>query len=289
MHQRLPPISLFQALKKPRLRLFLRMHRIRKSTKSVLGIKPRTLPLIIGPSGCGKTAVIKLLAESLNLPWRCFPAPSWIVNGASTRPCTLEAIHYFVSHHPECIIFLDEIDKSCPQGDQLFASSWSLSVFTEILALLDGDNRLLGINWQRSSLNKLRSGKVYLIGAGSWQRLRDAQPKSSYPGREQMQVDEPSINSERGIPTELAYRFSHQHIKISYPQPSDFASAITKIRQKLHLDELDSLELQLITEEAVTSSLGVRWLENYLTDVMPTDCKYLVKLRSRSGCARLQN
>jgi hypothetical protein len=131
------------------------------------GFVPRAKPLILGPSGAGKTALVTRLCDTEQWPLLVVNAGSWIVVAAKAEPYTLHVIRRFVRQHDKGCIFLDEIDKSIPSGEQALTSDWALSTTSEILALLD-NHRLLSSGWTQEDTSRLRN--FMIIGAGAWQR-----------------------------------------------------------------------------------------------------------------------
>lgn len=231
-------------------------------TCSVLGIRPKTHQLLVGPTGCGKTAAVRALSDVAQVPWIGISCPSWIPFGANQQKPTLTVLSQFLLENETAIIMLDEIDKACPRGKALFNYTWTLCIFTEILALLDADQRLLTLGFNATSLSRLQSGRIFIIGAGSWQHSR---PKvTAYPGRPSFHSNEISISGSEGIPEEIANRFNSNPLYMTYPSAAEFGFAIELIRKQLQLEKLGILEGIKLAQEAESSNLGVRWLEEYI-------------------------
>ncbi len=232
------------------------------------GLRPRNKPLLIGASGSGKTAIVKELARELYLSLHSINAASWIVYGASTSPHTLTIIRDFVRGHREGILFLDEVDKVVG-GEEGHNRLWSLSVFGEILALLDGDIRLKTSGWTTADISRLQAGFL-VIGAGAWQHVAQKRRKTAClgfgPGSDPAAYDA-MVTKDFGIPEELAFRFNSRLILIDEPTPADFETGIRMIHHILTLP-VDEGRLPLLLEDACSARVGVRWLEQYLSDIL---------------------
>lgn len=229
------------------------------------GIRPRTKPLLVGPSGCGKSAAVRLLAGKLGLETLSVNASSWIVYGAKQDQYTLTGIRDFVHRQWERggLIFIDEIDKAVPR-DGAPLEHWSLSVFTELLAALDGDRRLLTMGWSEEILNIFTSGLFLVVGAGAWQHLnKEAKaPVIGFGEQEQVSYNE-MIVANFGIPGEIGLRFCQDFIVIEPPTTEDFERGICLIHEADKLPSPSVKECHQLAQTASDSNYGVRWLENY--------------------------
>jgi hypothetical protein len=243
------------------------------------GVKLRNKPLIVGPSGCGKTAVVRRLCDVEELPLLVVAAGSWIVYGAKTTPHTLTVIKQFVADNPTCCVFLDEVDKCLP-GRDTFGQTWDLSIFTEIVSLLDSDSKLQNFGWQPKQIERLRQSHC-LIGAGAWQAHVAGSdgvisPDNGYVGR---------IVKNAGIPTEILRRFHPRITSISLPNTKDFAAAIRRVRADLSLPALPANEETQLAGEAVKTDYGMRWMEGYLAELL-IQCPQLTSPKPKAEPAR---
>jgi hypothetical protein len=224
------------------------------------GVAVRNKPLMVGPSGTGKTALVRRLASLERLPLLVINAASWIVYGATTTPHTLTVVRRFVSSNPRSIIFIDELDKIA-HGEATFSHPWSSAVLAEILATLDADKKLGACGWKDSDIEHLRKS-CFVCGAGAWQ-LHAAQARQeknlSYADR---------ILEEAGIPEEVLFRFNSSLVEIRPPKESDFRAAIRRIRGELSLPNLPATEETCLVGEALQSHRGMRWVEQYLADLL---------------------
>jgi SpoVK/Ycf46/Vps4 family AAA+-type ATPase len=224
------------------------------------GVRVRHKPLIVGASGVGKTAVVRRLCDVEGLPLLVINAGSWNVHGAATGPHTLAVIRQFVETHPEGCVFVDELDKSCP-GRQTFSSNWALGALTEVICFLDSDLKLQTSGWRPEHISRLRDA-YFVVGAGAWQCHVKAEKEISGHGY----IDR--IRTDAGIPDEIILRFSPRLIAISGPTEKDLSTALRRIRSDLSLPSLATEVEQKLVSEAVASGYGMRWLEDYLTQLM---------------------
>jgi hypothetical protein len=223
---------------------------------------PRNKPLIVGPSGVGKTALVRRLCDLQELSLLVVNAGGWIPYGAYTTPHTLTVIRNFVSRNPRGCLMIDEIDKACPHDARTFSHSWSLGVFTEIVSLLDGDAKLTTSGWTAEQMIYLRQN-FFLIGAGAWQATT-----ASREGDAEKQSYSEKMSSAVGIPEEIVYRFNPKLIELTPPGRRDYAQAISRVRTSLGLQALSAADEQSLLDEAERSRVGMRWVEQYLTQLL---------------------
>jgi hypothetical protein len=228
------------------------------------GIALRNKPLIVGPSGCGKTALVRRLCDLEELPLLVVNSANWVPQGAaiSAGPQTLSLIRRFVQTHPIGCVMLDEADKCCP-GKSTFDSSWSLGVFSEILALCDADGKLQTSGWGEEQIGRLR--EYVVVGAGAWTRHVAKKGKGDGPG------DEDYVNrivEQAGIPDEILLRFHPQIIELKSPSAKDLALAVRRIRADLSLPALTGEEEARLGEQGALSRHGMRWAEAYLAELL---------------------
>ena len=228
------------------------------------GFALRNKPLLIGPSGSGKTALIRRLSDLEQLPLLIVNGGGWIPYGASSGPHTLTVVRRFVENNSAGgIIFIDEIDKSCPTGAGTFNHSWALGVFSEILTLLDGDSKLSTAAWRQEHIQQL--GAFFVVGAGAWQKLASASRKDSPLGSSGY-ADK--VIEHAGIPEEILFRFNATLIEIGLPVRKDFAQAIGRLHTELGVPPLSAVDEEKALDAAVRSNCGMRWLEEYLAELL---------------------
>ncbi len=192
----------------------------------------------------GKTAVVRRLCDLEQADLLVVDAGSWIPFGASTHPHTLTAIRNFVADRGRACLMIDEIDKACPHQGNAFAHSWSLSVFTEIVSLLDADLKLTTAGWSREQIEHFKRS-IFVVGAGTWQKLtarESADASNTAPPPEAYE-----------IPDEILFRFNPALIRLRPPERDYYAHAIRRVRESLELMALDSDEVKRLVESAVGS------------------------------------
>jgi len=247
------------------------------------GVAPRTVPLICGPSGVGKTSVVSRLCDLEGkdepLPLLVILASSWCVFGSYTTPHSLDVVRAFVKKHNSGVIFLDEVEKALPHGNQTFTHHWSTSVLGEIISLTDamnGDKKLSICGWLPAEIAKLSN--FFLVGAGAWMSIYE---KSSKAGKKKEYAQQ--IADSCGIPAELYLRFNRRLIEIKAPTKSDFRLAIRRIRSELELPTLSDADENTLGDVATASGYGLRWLETYLTGLLTSHPHTLAKQEKREN------
>lgn len=235
----------------------------------VAGIATRPYPLVIGPSGCGKTYLVQQLARSMGRPFFSLNLHNWIVRGAKNdQQITLDQLATFVRDHDEGVILIDEVNKltSAHAGD----SSWTASVLSEIIALIDMDERLdaMGLEGLRG---KLRSGFLF-IGAAAFQDEWNSARAASigFAGNEASAFDladfEKAVRAQKLVPDELLYRFNDRLIVLAPPTREEFARGIVAVRRELQLPALPTEQVQALAVAAQASGKMMRWLEAYAAE-----------------------
>ncbi len=230
------------------------------------GVKLRTQALVVGPSGSGKTHVVFDAAKTLGVAVYAINVQNWIVRGARYgQSITLDLVKTFVTDHDAGIIFLDEINKLSVQHTN--ENAWSADLFSEAMALLDGDEKLQGMGFSEELMKKLQSSFL-IVSAGAFQDLwRQTENHTvTFTDIELGRSDyATSIRNQQLVPEELLNRFNEELLVIDPPSSEDFAKAIGRIRKSAGLPELPIREMNALTEEAVRSEKNMRWLEAYTT------------------------
>ena len=228
------------------------------------GISYRNKPLLIGPSGSGKTAVVRRLCDLEQLQMLAVNGGGWIPFGAHNGPHTLSVVRRFVEGHAGGgIIFVDEIDKTCPFSGGTFHHSWSLGVFAEILTLLDGDSKLRTADWKPEHVQRLSS--FFIVGAGTWQSHASESRKN---GQEATCGYGAKVIAQAGIPEEILFRFNASLVELGLPSRKDFSQAIRRLHRELEVPLLSSADEEKAIDNAVGSNCGMRWVEEYLAEML---------------------
>lgn len=211
----------------------------------VAGIEPRTTPCIVGPSGSGKTATVAHFCNQHELPMLPVPIGNWVPIGAKHESFTLHAIAEFVSGKSQGVIFLDEINKF---RSSHLEQAWSAGVLNEVIALLDGDERLLTGKFDKEMVQRLKS-RFLIIGAGAWQDEWNAcrpRPTVGFQGSEAKEFNrqeayQQAINASGDfLPEELLFRFFEPWLFILPPSKREIAKRICAIRAELGLAKLST-------------------------------------------------
>ena len=247
----------------------------RSGTTSVAGVMTRAMPLLIGPSGSGKTFLVSQFANRHQLPFFSLNVMNWIVRGAKNdQQISLEQIAEFVDSHDEGVVLLDEVNKL--KMGHAESSAWTGSVFSELLAFLDRDDRLNAMGFD-GILDKLRES-FFIVGAGAFQdswldsskgedeRQIGFGQQPAGRGGEREEFYEALVRKEQLVPQELLFRFSDKMVVIAPPMRNEFASRISAIRSGFGLTALGTSELQAVTAQAEESQKMFRYLEGYATE-----------------------
>jgi len=235
----------------------------------VAGVATRPFPLVIGPSGCGKTYLVQQLARGLGRPFFSLNLHNWIVRGArNDQQITLDQLAAFVRDNDEGVILIDEVNKltSAQAGD----SSWTASVFSEIIALLDMDERLdaMGLEGLRA---KLRANFLF-VGAAAFQDEwnKAKAPSIGFAENETAAFDlvdfEKAVRVQKLVPDELLYRFNDRLIVLAPPTREEFGRGIESIRRELRLPALSADDTLALAVTARASGKMMRWLEAYAAE-----------------------
>jgi hypothetical protein len=238
------------------------------------GLAPRTKVLLLGGTGSGKTCVARSFARSRGWNFFSVDCSAWVPLGAYTKPSTLQVIRDFVrkNENDRAVILLDEIDKLLPAGNQALQSSWTTSLFGEVLCALDIDERLIGHDWTLEDIEKFKT-RCFVIGAGAFEfYLREAKQKANGgvlgfgTGHQQPDSFAQYLATSQAIPDEVSSRFASPPVFLDSPTPDDFETVIQEIHE--HLGLPFEGQMKEMVEEAQTSLGGMRWAENYLTRLL---------------------
>ena len=236
--------------------------------------------LIIGASGSGKTNLVNQFASERNVPSTAIDCGSFIVSGAAVKPTTLQVVRDFVrsckrsrddASALEGIVFFDEICKLIPSESQ-HQSGWSLSVAAEAIALLSSDSRLAAHDWSSSDIRRLRDN-IMIIGGGAFQsaliEVRAASHRGDLGFANSNEARSTHLSEiAKYLPEEILSRFSSTIIVLEAPTRQDYEQSIVRIHSQLGIRRQASLSE--LVDEAVKGLGGMRWVENYLCQLLYT-------------------
>jgi hypothetical protein len=244
------------------------------SGRSFGGIAPRTKVLLLGGTGSGKTSITRRFAERRDWKFLSIDSSAWIPEGSS-KPGTLVFLRNYIRSlgaDERAVVMFDEVDKLLPAGDAALDTNWSTSLFGEVLAAIDQDERLLGHNWTQKDLEKFRSS-IFLVAAGAFEfYLRKARQKArgGSLGFGNEGAKSPSfaqfLDQSQAIPSEISSRFASPPVFIQSPTVGDFERVIKKIHEDLGFPA--SRPVEELAIEAASSVGGLRWAENYVTGLL---------------------
>lgn len=201
------------------------------------GIRMRTFPLVTGPSACGKTFIARALAQKLDAKLNLISVGNWIPQGADVKPCSMVSIMSDMLNHERVVLFIDEIDKTEENSEQ---NTWSISNRMDIYALLDDNvhyDKLMEqlrrfspklasrVSEESIDCQQLASERLFIIGAGTWQREHQQANSGKTSLGFSESVDEAMLKVDmqerlmgnRLIAEELRNRFNHELIELRHP------------------------------------------------------------------------
>lgn len=251
-----------------------------RDDKNHLPIKIRTNSLVIGPSGSGKSHIVKLLAESLEVPLFRIASSEWMILGGNGKGTnfTWPAIFRFLSEHHERqgkIIFVDEIDKICGISD------YTNYLRTEIFMLLDKsipenlkEDILLELDSHADALKIARKSfeQTLIIAAGAFQMVWDEQSSKSLGFNSQTTIPKlPDLGDlAKFLPKEIINRFGKNLIVLPPMNYEDYQSMMECLTQAMPIDlrqKFHDAANRNLTE-AVRLQLGPRYFEEVMLEVM---------------------
>jgi hypothetical protein len=118
--------------------------------------QPLLRALIIGGTGVGKSTLAREFARQRDWAYTSVDCGSWLIQGSYSKPPTLRLLRDHVRSSSRSCIYLDEMCKAFPVGQDA-RSGWYLSVFSEVIALVDGDERLRVHDWTSHDIQKYRA------------------------------------------------------------------------------------------------------------------------------------
>jgi hypothetical protein len=164
-------------------------------------------------------------------------------------------------------IYLDEACKMFPSGHDT-SSGWYLSVFSEFILLLDGDERLKGHEWTAEDIRKYKETCYVICGGAFTEALKEARVAQKRGGLGFVQTGSTATHSSKiqeALPEEIYHRFG-EHIILESPTRQDYARGIEMIHEDLRVER--AVPIKKLLDEAEASGNGTRWLTLYLTRVL---------------------
>ncbi len=248
---------------------------VRTGDQPLAGFRPLVRPLLLGSSGSGKSALARQFAKERGWPFLTIDCGSFLPQGASSKPPTLRVIRDFLRSRAAsetgrfCLLW-DEIDKLIPRGPEAYGSSWVLSCWSECLAALDCDERLLNHEWTKEDIARFRT-QCYVLAGGCFgdalQEVRDGAKRGGLGfGSDTLAAATYSGKVREKLPEELLSRFHPDHIALIAPTRDDFARAIEQIHEDLHVPRV--IPIKTLLDQAQGAQGGMRWVCTYLTRLL---------------------
>ena len=229
--------------------------------------QPLLRALIIGGTGVGKSTLAREFARQRDWAYTSVDCGSRLIQGSYSKPPTLRLLRDHVRSSSRSCIYLDEMCKAFPVGQDA-RSGWYLSVFSEVIALVDGDERLRVHEWTSNDIQKYRE-TCYLISGGAFtDALKEARLAQKRGGLGFLQDAPNATHSSKireALPEEIYHRFG-AHIVLESPTRQDYARGIELIHEDLKVER--STPIKELIDEAEASGNGTRWLTEYLTRVL---------------------
>jgi hypothetical protein len=248
---------------------------VRTGDQPLAGFRPLVRPLLLGSSGSGKSELARQFAKERGWPFLSIDCGSFLPQGASSKPPTLRVIRDFLRSSAVreagrfCLLW-DEIDKLIPRGPEAYGSSWVLSCWSECLAALDGDERLLNHEWTNEDIANFRT-QCYILAGGCFGDALQEVREGAKRGGLGFGSDTPAAATYSGkirekLPEELLSRFHPDHVALTAPNRDDFARAIEQIHEDLHVARV--VPIRTLLDQAQAAQGGMRWVCTYLTRLL---------------------
>lgn len=152
-----------------------------------IGLKKPNL-LLMGPTGCGKTYLLEKAAEFAGFPFLRINARALTNTGYVGT--TIET--FLTEFHEECgdtskfpftIVFIDEIDKICPRGNDDRTETWQINLQYSLLKALEGYNFKIdvGTGALRRQGARIITDNMLFVLAGNFEGIRDSREKEKTP------------------------------------------------------------------------------------------------------------
>lgn len=192
--------------------------------------------LLHGPPGCGKTMLVKIIAESMNIPVVHLTASDFSSGGFGEAETKLKEVFVSAKNLSPSIMFMDEVDSLCPKRDNSSSAS-SQRITTLLLTLMDGCS------------NDISLSRIFFIGATNTPSSLDSAMRR--PGR------------------------FDREIEISPPSSKDRYAILKGILSK-YPNRLSEDDMKLVSEMShgyVGSDLNLLCKESYLNSIKETEDK----------------
>jgi hypothetical protein len=230
--------------------------------------QPLLRTLLIGGTGVGKSTLAKEFARRRAWAYTSVDCGSWLIQSAHSKPPTLRILRDHVRSSNRTCIYLDEACKMFPSGHDT-SSGWYLTVFSEFILLLDGDERLKGHEWTAEDIRKYKETCYVVCGGAFTEALKEARVAQKRGGLGFIQAGGPTVSHsskiQEALPEEIYHRFG-EHIILEIPTRQDYARGIEMIHEDLRLER--AVPIKQLLDEAESSGNGTRWLTLYLTRVL---------------------
>lgn len=148
--------------------------------------------LLLGPSGVGKTYLVKKLSEFLDLPFYQISAANLSNEGYVGSSLNDHLVSYFTGDAKRegtermnhGIIFIDELDKLCPQAEASGLNAWLRQMQTSLLRACEGFNVYSGKTrgGNEDGTHTIANTKDLLfIFAGNFPEIRESRKRDIKP------------------------------------------------------------------------------------------------------------
>ena len=253
-------------------------------------VRSKTNALIIGDTGVGKTAVIKRLAQILNLPYAVGDASS--LTTAGFKGNNIDSIFApflkFKGKYPNNkipgIVFIDEIDKMISKDD----NAVSANLQNEFLKIIEGGEVHLETSpYKGTGRVTIDTSQMMFIFAGSFPKLREIikkrlAPLPGDPGRAEAEIIKQVKHEDLenfGLSREFLGRISTikamdpmnaKMLKRIFTEPQD--SILNQYRDKLKIQGVElnftPEAIDYIVDQALENNTGARGLAGITQEIM---------------------